>query len=222
MNKYIIIVAGGSGSRMQSKIPKQFLLLADKPILMHTINVFKNFDKKCKIVLVLPENNLQYWEKLCAEYHFETAHEIVKGGKTRFHSVLNGLNAIEEDALVAVHDGVRPLVSISTIRECFTTAEEKGNAIPVILLNDSIRKINITESHAVERKNYRLVQTPQCFKTELLKKAYTQKYSDHFTDDASVVEGLGVKINLVQGNLENIKITTETDLKIAHAFFKED
>jgi 2-C-methyl-D-erythritol 4-phosphate cytidylyltransferase len=220
MNKYILIVAGGSGSRMQAKLPKQFLLLKEKPILMHTIMAFKNYDKKCQIILVLPENHMEYWENLCAEYNFKVEHLLVKGGKTRFHSVLNGLNSIEKEGIVAIHDGVRPLVSAATIKECIQSAAEKGNAIPVVLVNDSVRKIDLSENYSVDRKNYRLVQTPQCFKSELIKAAYRQKYSEHFTDDASVLENMGVKINLVQGNLENIKITTQIDLKIAGALME--
>ena len=213
-------MAGGSGSRMQAKLPKQFLLLKEKPILMHTIMAFKNYDKKCQIILVLPENHMEYWENLCAEYNFKVEHLLVKGGKTRFHSVLNGLNSIEKEGIVAIHDGVRPLVSAATIKECIQSAAEKGNAIPVVLVNDSVRKIDLSENYSVDRKNYRLVQTPQCFKSELIKAAYQQKYSEHFTDDASVLENMGVKINLVQGNLENIKITTQIDLKIAGALME--
>ncbi len=213
-------MAGGSGSRMQAKLPKQFLLLKEKPILMHTIMAFKNYDKKCQIILVLPENHMEYWENLCAEYNFKVEHLLVKGGKTRFHSVLNGLNSIEKEGIVAIHDGVRPLVSAATIKECIQSAAEKGNAIPVVLVNDSVRKIDLSENYSVDRKNYRLVQTPQCFKSELIKAAYRQKYSEHFTDDASVLENMGVKINLVQGNLENIKITTQIDLKIAGALME--
>ena len=217
MEKFVVIVAGGSGSRMQAAIPKQFLLLKEKPILMHTIDAFKNYDEKCEIILVLPEKHFEYWKSLCSKYNYTAPHSLVKGGKTRFHSVLNALNKIDQPGIIAIHDGVRPLVSIQTINECMSVAAKKGNAVPVVVVNDSVRKIDLNISYAVERKNYRLVQTPQCFDSEIIKNAYQQKYSEHFTDDASVVEAIGVKINLVQGNSENIKITTSVDLKIAHA-----
>ena len=217
MEKHIIIVAGGSGSRMQSAIPKQFLLLKEKPILMHTIAAFNNYDNACKITLVLPEKDFEYWNALCSKYSFSIEHYLVKGGKSRFHSVLNGLNSLDNSGIIAIHDGVRPLVSVQTIADCIAAASLKGNAIPVVVVNDSVRKIDFKTNHAVERKNYRLVQTPQCFKAEIIKKAYQQDFSEEFTDDASVLEALGTKINLVQGNPENIKITTEVDLKIAEA-----
>ena len=217
MEKHIIIVAGGSGSRMQSAIPKQFLLLKEKPILMHTIAAFKKYDNACEIILVLPEKDFDYWNTLCNKYNFTTEHQLVKGGKSRFHSVLNGLNSLDNSGIIAIHDGVRPLVSVQTIADCISVAALKGNAIPVVVVNDSVRKIDFKTNHSVERKNYRLVQTPQCFKAEIIKKAYQQDFSEEFTDDASVLEAIGTKINLVQGNPENIKITTEVDLKIAQA-----
>ena len=202
---------------MQTAIPKQFLLLKEKPILMHTMDAFKNYDEKCEIIVVLPEKHFDYWKSLCSKYNYNITHRLVKGGKTRFHSVLNALNKIDQPGIIAIHDGVRPLVSIQTITECMSVAAKKGNAVPVVVVNDSVRKIDLDTSYAVERKNYRLVQTPQCFKSETIKMAYEQNYSEQFTDDASVVEAIGHKINLVQGNTENIKITTSVDLKIAHA-----
>ena len=215
MKKYAIIVAGGKGKRMNADVPKQFILLAGKPILMHTLEVFSAYDKSMEIILVLPENQIEMWKKLCAEHFFEIPHLIIKGGDERFHSVKNGLQAVEIPALVAVHDGVRPLVSRQTIERCFIMAEKSGTAVPVVDLVDSIRKISGNENRAVDRRLYKLVQTPQVFDGELLKKAYGQEFSTAFTDDASVVETLGEKISVVEGNRENIKITTPFDLQCA-------
>lgn len=217
MEKYTIIVAGGSGSRMQMNIPKQFIVLKGKPVLIHTMEAFKKYDKNCKIILVLPEEHFPLWEELYRKYECKIEYHLVRGGDTRFHSVKNGLKLIEGEAIIAIHDGVRPLVSTETIKECYEVAKQKGNAIPVVLVNDSMRKVDLDGNHSVTRKQYRLVQTPQCFKSDIILKAYQKKYSEDFTDDASVVEAVGVKINLVQGNPENIKITTQTDLIIAEA-----
>lgn len=220
MRKYAIIVAGGKGERMGQNIPKQFLELAGKPILMHTIEKFKLTFPELKIILALPENQIDFWEELCNKYAItDIEHQIVVGGKTRFLSVQNALNIISDEGVVAVHDGVRPLVSQNTIINCFEAAQKLGNAIPVIDLVDSIRYVSKTESQALNRSCYKSVQTPQCFQTTLLKKAYQQNFNDEFTDDASVVEKLGVKIHLVQGNKENIKITSPEDLIVAAAFF---
>lgn len=202
---------------MQLKIPKQFIVLKGKPVLIHTMEAFKMYDKNCKIILALPEEHFSLWEELYRKHECKIEYQLVKGGDTRFHSVKNGLKLIETEGVVAIHDGVRPLVSLETIKECFEVAKQKGNAIPVVLVNDSMRKVDLECNHAVTRKHYRLVQTPQCFKSDIILKAYQKKYSEDFTDDASVVESMGVKINLVQGNPENIKITTQTDLVIAEA-----
>jgi len=214
----VIIVAGGNGERMNANIPKQFLELHGKPILMHTIEAFNCFDKTMQIILALPETQIDFWKLLCKKYDFELTHNIVIGGKTRFNSVKNGLKLVQTPAFVAVHDGVRPLVSSSTIARCFDAAEKYGAAIPVVDLIDSIRQVNEDESISVDRTKYKLVQTPQVFEAELLKNAYEQEFSSLFTDDASVVEELGTKIHLVEGNRENIKITTEIDLKMAETF----
>ncbi|MEI6752526.1 MAG: 2-C-methyl-D-erythritol 4-phosphate cytidylyltransferase [Paludibacter sp.] len=213
-----IIVAGGKGERMNVDIPKQFLEIHGKPILMYTLEVFYRFDATMKLILVLPEVQIDFWKELCVKYNFNIIHQIVSGGQTRFHSVKNGLEAVNVPSLVAVHDGVRPLVSIETIERCFEGAEKFNAAIPVIDLVDSIRKLTETGSQSLDRNVYKLVQTPQIFDAELLKKAYEQDFSPLFTDDASVVEALGIKIQLVEGNRENIKITTEFDLKIAESF----
>jgi 2-C-methyl-D-erythritol 4-phosphate cytidylyltransferase len=215
-----IIVAGGKGERMQTDIPKQFIEIKGKPILMHTLEVFQKFDSSIKLILVLPAVQLAFWENLCKKHFFTLKHQIVEGGKTRFDSVKNGLSAVQFPALVAVHDGVRPLVSIDTIERCFCEAEKNEASIPVIDLVDSIRKISENGSQSVDRTAYKLVQTPQVFDGEILKKAYQQEFSSLFTDDASVVEAFGKKINLVEGNRENIKITTSFDLQMAEMLLK--
>ena len=215
MNKHVIIVAGGKGLRMGNDIPKQFLPLAEKPVLMHTLETFYNADKNIHIMLVLPEEQQEYWHDLCKQHACEIAHTIASGGATRFHSVKNGLATIgEEEGLVAVHDGVRPFVSSEVIEQCFKEAERNKAVIPVADVIETIRKIHGNESRTVNREAYKLVQTPQVFDLELLRKAYSQPYSDLFTDDASVVEAFGEKIHLIQGNRENIKITTPFDLLI--------
>ncbi len=222
LKKYAIIVAGGKGERMNSEIPKQFILLLEKPILMHTIGQFKRYDKQIDIVLVLPQNQMDYWEKLCNEYSFTIKHRVVAGGQTRFQSVKNGLNTIpqKEQSLVAIHDGVRPLVDIETIGRCFDMAQSTGVAIPTIEVTDSLRQIDEKGSKIVNRNNYRLVQTPQVFLSQTILKSYKQDYNPLFTDDASVVESWGKEVTLVEGNKKNIKITTKEDLEIATVWLK--
>ena len=220
MTKVAIIVAGGKGERMNADIPKQFLEIQGKPILMHTLEVFQRYDSAMKFILVIPSIQIEFWKELCKKHSFIVSHQIVAGGETRFHSVKNGLNFVQPDSLVAVHDGVRPFVSVDTIRHCFEAAEKFGAAIPVVDLVDSIRQLNGNESISVDRNLYKLVQTPQIFLYDLLKKGYEQEFSPTFTDDASVVESLGNKIYLVEGNRENIKITTEFDLKIAEIIIR--
>lgn len=223
MHKYAIIVAGGKGERMGEQLPKQFLELAGKPILMHTIEKFYQTFPQTKIILALPENQIDFWEELCYKYGFtKIPHQIVAGGKTRFHSVKNALALVKQNGIVAVHDGVRPLVSATTITNCFAQAEKSGTAIPVVDVVDSLRFVSKQEqtNKAVARSCYKNVQTPQCFKSELLLKAYEQDFDETFTDDASVVEKLGHSIELVQGNTENIKITSPIDLIVAEALMK--
>ncbi|WP_163716985.1 2-C-methyl-D-erythritol 4-phosphate cytidylyltransferase [Mangrovibacterium lignilyticum] len=215
MEKFALIVAGGSGSRMGSDIPKQFLLLNGKPTLMHTIERFKNYDDSIQICLVLPEAQFSYWENLCTQHHFSIPHKLTAGGNTRFQSVKNGLNKLPNSGIVFIHDGVRPLVSNQTISNCEKTALKSGNALPVTPVIESIREISTTGSKHADRNNFRLVQTPQTFKIDLIKQAFEQEESSFFTDDASVCEAMGVTINLVEGNPENIKITQPSDLKIA-------
>jgi 2-C-methyl-D-erythritol 4-phosphate cytidylyltransferase len=217
MKRKVIIVAGGKGTRMLSEIPKQFLKIGNEPVLIHTLKRFYSFSKDIEIILVLPKNEITQWKKICKEYKFEIPHKLTYGGNTRFQSVKNGLRNIDESCLVAVHDGVRPLVSNRTIKIVFKIASEKGNAVPAIKIEPSIRFITNEKNKAVDRNQYRIIQTPQVFQSNLLKKAYQQDFQDSFTDDASVVENTGVDINLVEGNPENIKITTKKDLRIAEA-----
>ena len=214
---YIIIVAGGKGLRMGSDIPKQFLPIGGKPVLMRTLERFREYSKDIQIILVLPEAQQAYWHQLCQEYHFDVEYTLANGGQTRFHSVQNGLAKVPDDAIgvVGVHDGVRPFPSIEVIRNCYTTTREKKAVIPVIPVVETVRHLEGEQSKTVPRDAYRLVQTPQTFDIQLLKAANRQPYNDGFTDDASVVEAFGYNITLVEGNRENIKITTPYDLKIA-------
>lgn len=219
----VIIVAGGKGERMKSETPKQFLECAGLPVLMHTIKVFWEYNNEIDIVLTLPKQHIDYWNALVKQYRFSISHRIAEGGNTRFCSVKNALDLLDKDfGLVAIHDGVRPLVNVETIKNCFDTAEEKGNAIPVHNLSESIRKIEDNGSIALDRSNYKLVQTPQVFDTSILKESYKQPFSENFTDDASVVEAAGHKVYLVEGNVENIKITTPFDLTLATILLKEN
>lgn len=215
MKLYAVIVAGGIGTRMGTDIPKQFLELAGKPVLMHTIERFLTFSNSIHIITVLPGEYLEFWDQLKKKYTFTLPHIIVRGGETRFISVRNGLEYVDDDALVAVHDAVRPLVSIGTIKRCFETAGEYGNAIPVISPSDTLRIVNEENSKPVDRLLVKQIQTPQVFHSRLLKKAYCQSYLPEFKDDATVLEKTGEKIRLVDGNRENIKITNPEDLIIA-------
>ncbi|MCE5344794.1 MAG: 2-C-methyl-D-erythritol 4-phosphate cytidylyltransferase [Bacteroidales bacterium] len=217
MELYVLIVAGGSGKRMGAEIPKQFLELAGKPVLMHTIERFKLFNDAIEIIAVLPENQLRHWIELQKKYSFTIPHTLVKGGSSRFFSVRNGLKFVNVPGLVAIHDGVRPFISIDTIRRCFETAEKLGNAVPVIPCLESLRILNNQGSSPINRLLVKQVQTPQVFRADLIKKAYLQNYLPEFTDDATVLEKTGEKINLVEGNRENIKITTPEDLLISSA-----
>ena len=214
---YIIIVAGGKGLRMGSDIPKQFLPIGGKPVLMRTLERFRAYSSALQIILVLPEAQQDYWRKLCEEYHFDVEYQLANGGQTRFHSVQNGLALVPDDAegVVGVHDGVRPFPSIEVIKNCYETARTAKAVIPVIPVVETVRHLEKESSVTVPRDEYKLVQTPQTFDIQLLKAANCQPYNDGFTDDASVVESYGHEITLVEGNRENIKITTPYDLKIA-------
>jgi len=217
---WVIIVAGGSGSRMQSGVFKQFLELCGKPILMHTIEAFVDAFAEIKVIVVLPASQVAFWQELCHRHSFTLPHRIAEGGNTRFQSVKNGLSLISGDGLVAVHDGVRPLVSRQTITACFGDAANYGCAVPVVPVVDSVREVSGKSGSALDRSVLRLVQTPQVFDISLLKKAYGQEYSPAFTDDASVFEQAGHIIRLTEGNAENIKITTPNDLVVAEALMK--
>ena len=220
---YVIIVAGGKGLRMGSDIPKQFLPISGKPVLMRTLERFRQYSPTLQIILVLPKAQQDYWQELCKEYDFKVEYLLADGGETRFHSVQHGLALIPDDAegVVGVHDGVRPFPSIDVIRNCYETARTAKAVIPVIPVVETVRHISLTShlspltSKTVPRNEYRLVQTPQAFDIQLLKAANRQPYNEGFTDDASVVEAFGFDITLVEGNRENIKITTPFDLKIA-------
>ncbi|PRY10965.1 2-C-methyl-D-erythritol 4-phosphate cytidylyltransferase [Pontibacter ummariensis] len=216
--EYAIIVAGGSGSRMQQELPKQFIEVAGKPILMHTIERFYAYNPEVRLIVVLPQQQLSVWRDLCRKHDFKLFHMTVPGGSTRFGSVKNGLDAVQGEALVAVHDGVRPFIDVATIRAAFEAASVHGNAVVAVSPKDSIRELTPEGSQAVPRDRYKLVQTPQCFKANILKRAYEQPEEEYFTDDASVVEQTGEKIVLVEGSYRNIKITTPEDLILAEAF----
>ncbi|HLO59365.1 MAG TPA: 2-C-methyl-D-erythritol 4-phosphate cytidylyltransferase [Bacteroidales bacterium] len=220
MEKSVIIVAGGSGSRMNSEIPKQFMKLAGKPVLMHTIERFNEYLPGIRIRVVLPGEHIQLWKELCSEYHFTIRHDIGSGGETRFHSVQRNLSDVTENSLVAIHDGVRPLVSLATIERCFATASIHGNAVPCIEIPETMRKTENTGTRQVDRGLYRLIQTPQVFAGNILMEGYRQTYNKQFTDDAGVIEKIGHTIQLVEGNPENIKITFAKDLVVAEAFLR--
>jgi len=221
MKRYVIITGGGQGLRMGTDIPKQFLMLGDRPVIMHCMKKFYDFNNFIEIILALPQEHFSHWEVICHQYKCNIIHKVVAGRKTRFDSVKNALKTIQEPGLVAVHDAVRPLVSIQTIERCFKMAEEKGNAIPIVGINESIRQIKETGSKAVNRDHFKIVQTPQVFKSDILLEAYTQSYRESYTDDASVVESMGHTINLVEGNIENIKITSPIDLVVAEGILSK-
>ena len=243
MTHYAIIVAGGKGLRMGGELPKQFIPVEGRPVLMRTLDAFHACDSTIQLILVLPRDHQPYWHELCRVYAFSAPHRIADGGATRFHSVQNGLALVDApDALVAVHDGVRPFVSHKVIMQCYREAETYGAVVPVIPIVETVRQIvapllspqggkNSTGMPAspplggdlggvsitVPRDAYRLVQTPQTFRASLLRRAYEQPYCDAFTDDASVVESLGCAVHLIEGNRENIKLTTPYDLIVAKA-----
>lgn len=215
MGNYVIIVAGGSGKRMGADIPKQFLELAGLPVLMHTISRFARYDSSLRIIVVLPSDHLEFWDSLLKKHSYKVSHHVAGGGPARFFSVRNGLEGVPDECIVAIHDGVRPLVSKDTISRCFETAMNYGNAVPVISPADSIRMVTGIDSVPVDRRHIKQIQTPQVFRAGLIKKAYLREYSEAFTDDATVLESTGERIVLVDGNRENIKITTPEDLLLA-------
>ena len=218
MYRTALIVAGGKGLRMGSELPKQFLPIGGKPVLMHTLEAFHRFDKRMQLILVLPREQQGFWRELCETHGFNIRHEIADGGETRFHSVKNGLALINGiGGMVGVHDGVRPFVSQEVIARCFREAAVRKAVIPVIDVVETVRHLTGSGSETVNRNDYKLVQTPQVFDADLLRRAYEQEFTPFFTDDASVVEAMGVPVHLGEGNRENIKITTPFDLKVASA-----
>lgn len=206
---------------MGSELPKQFLCIGGKPILMHTLEAFRRFDEAMQLILVLPRDHQPLWHTLCEKHAFSLPYLLADGGETRFHSVKNGLALITGEGVVAIHDGVRPFVSSEVLHRCFTTAATHHAVLPVIPIVDTVRELTVEGSRTVDRNAYKLVQTPQVFDVTLLKTAYEQPFTPFFTDDASVVEALGRTITLVEGNRENIKITTPFDLKIAEALLAD-
>lgn len=216
VRNYAIIVAGGSGKRMRSAIPKQFLLLGNKPVLMRTVSAFaKALGKTAEIIVVLPADQINTWEKLCSRYRFTLPHKVTSGGKTRYHSVKAGLQLVKEEGTVGIHDGVRPLITGKLIRSLYKMAARKGTAIPVTELKESLRKIKGRTNKAEDRSHYRSVQTPQCFRLNILRAAFKKPYKRTFTDDAAVVENAGFNLNLMPGDFFNIKITRPEDMILA-------
>lgn len=221
MKEYAIIVAGGSGSRMRSAVPKQFMEIGGRPALFHTIEAFFTYSPSIHIILVLPENQFEFWEQLCEKHQFDISVQMQRGGNSRFQSVKNGLEVIAGEGLVAVHDGVRPLIKPKIIADAFKCAAHKGSAITATPLKESIREKTGGTSFARDRSQYVLVQTPQVFRVGELKAAYKIGEKASLTDDASVAEAAGIKIHLVEGDYENIKITTPEDVVFAEAIIKE-
>jgi 2-C-methyl-D-erythritol 4-phosphate cytidylyltransferase len=220
LKEYTLIVAGGKGTRIKSKLPKQFLELNGLPILMHTIHAFLRYNRDMAIILVLPEDDFRLWNELCVKHHFTTPLILTKGGESRFQSVKNGLAEIEGDGIVAIHDGVRPLVSEDIIGASFHLAAVHESAVAAVRLKESIRMTDQDNTKAMDRSRFRLIQTPQTFKVSLIKQAYQQKEDASLTDDASVAERAGHIISLFEGSYENIKITTQEDLIVAEALLK--
>lgn len=218
---YAIIVGGGSGSRMQSDIPKQFLPLKGRPVLMHTIDAFHSSSLDPEIIVVLNVDYHKYWENLCKEHNYLIPHQLVRGGLQRFHSVQNGLKNIKGGAIVAIHDAARPLIDPKLIDSAFRQAEELGTAIAAIRSGDSIRQRNQAGTVSLNREDIYLIQTPQVFKSGILRKAYKQDYRNEFTDDATVVDRSGVEIQLIAGDIRNIKITFPEDIIIAEVYLNE-
>lgn len=221
MEEIALIVAGGEGQRMQSSIPKQFQIVVGLPVVMHTINAFRNYRFDIPIILVLPPDQMDVWDGLIHKYNFENVQSLVNGGNTRFQSVKNGLRKVEDTDIVAIHDGVRPLVTTTVIDNTFRKAKESGSAIPCVKLKDSLRKILAEGSSSRKRSEYVFVQTPQTFSGKLIKDAYNTEELSEFTDDASVLEKSGYPIQLVDGDSMNIKITTTGDLSMVEFYMNQ-
>ena len=220
MHKYAIIVAGGSGLRMGSSLPKQFLLLRGKPVLWHTLRAFTEAYSDIEIILVLPSSHLDAGNELVNDF-LNHKFKVTTGGDSRFSSVKKGLQFVEQKSVVFVHDGVRCLVTPELIRRCYEATMEKGNAVPAVTASDTIRIVSGPDSEQIDRDKVRIVQTPQTFFSELLLTAFEQDYLPNFTDEASVVERTGVKINIIPGEGSNIKITQPVDLLMAEKILQE-
>ena len=219
LKRYAVIVAGGTGSRMNAELPKQFLLLAGKPVLMHSIEKF--YACEAAVIIVLHQNYVEQWKQLCTAFNFKTDHQIINGGATRSQSVANGLQlATDKNAVVAIHDAARPMVSVALINLLFAEAENKGNAIPVLKMAESIRRLTANGNEIANRDELVMVQTPQCFQLDQLLAAYEQQQGQSFTDDASLFESCGHRINLIEGERNNFKITVADDLAVAEALIK--
>ena len=220
MKKYAIIVAGGTGTRLKGDVPKQFMLMKGKPVIQYSLDAFFSFDPSIQIILVIHPEFLSFWEQLCQQYKISVPHKTAKGGKTRFDSVKNGLKLIEEEGLVAVHDAARPVIDSDFIGHTFSEAVINGSAVPGVKINDTIREIDGDTSHQLDRTFLRAMQTPQVFKVLELKRAYTQPYQIHFTDDASVMQAAGFPVHLTEGRPGNIKITHNQDIALAEVLLK--
>ncbi|MGK7396255.1 MAG: 2-C-methyl-D-erythritol 4-phosphate cytidylyltransferase [Candidatus Cyclobacteriaceae bacterium M3_2C_046] len=219
--QYALIVAGGKGTRMGLELPKQYIKVGKLPILMHTINAFYQYSNDIRIILVLPESDLNTWKELCRQFHFNIPVILQKGGKSRFQSVKNGLGCISTSGLVAIHDGVRPFIRKDLIAASFNIASLHGNAVAAVRLKESIRIIDKDGTQAIDRSRFRLIQTPQTFRVNLIKSAYETEEDQSLTDDASVLEKMGERISLFEGDYANIKITTPEDLKIAEILARD-
>ncbi len=222
MKKAVIIVAAGAGRRMNTNIPKQFIRIANKTILQHTLEKFYSYDNTIKILIVLSEDYIDYWKQICMEDKINIKHDIVKGGAERFFSVQNALNKLDNTDLVAIHDAVRPFVNLQTIATTFSVAQQNNSAIPYIDTIDSLRIIEDNSSKPIDRQKIKIIQTPQVFNCEMIKQAYNQKYNPYFTDDASVFEEAGNIISLCNGNRNNIKITSQEDLIFAEFYINKN
>lgn len=220
MEKYVLIVAGGEGLRMKSKLPKQFIEINNRPVLIRTFDAFSGIGNINHFILVLAAEHINYWQQLCEKHRFKTEHTVIEGGPKRYHSVKRGLSLIPTNSLVAIHDAVRPFVSKNIINTGFDIAARKGNAIPAIAINESIREISGSLSKSVNREKYKIVQTPQFFQSDLIKRAYEQAFNEKFTDDANILESSGKQIYLIEGDTKNIKITHPEDLVYAESLLK--
>jgi 2-C-methyl-D-erythritol 4-phosphate cytidylyltransferase len=219
MEKSVIIVAGGQGMRFSQELPKQFFYIRDRPLLMHIIDLFHFYDRNMQIIVGIREDYMSHWDSVCDQFRFDVPHLLTRGGETRYHTVKNALQKVEPGNLVAIHDSVRPLLYKRTIDDCFEAAAKLGASLPCIEIHDTIRELTPGGSRWIDRKSFRLVQTPQVFRYDILSKAYEKEYSEDYTDDASVVEASGYPVTLVEGNKENFKITNPADLDVAEAIF---